>query len=424
MPASVLDNNIKWLDLGLLPEFGKDHRMGELLISPEHRGYIASVFGTAREHAVTAEIARGLTIAVSLASQCREDIAILQGGGSGAMRIANEATPPEKAISVRSGILGNEHTEGIVGELATADNFLYTRRFILTTAPDIVISVPGGFGTLNEVFEVFMLNQRGLINTKSLILLDDSSGFWADFKKFTLEELARSSADHKLLDNLMQIVGVDAPNFEEQIRAILDSTTPNRDTLNHSSINRSWFSESVRSQVLLDFEGALDHFSQKPQGAIPSTTLATVFGTYADQMKTEIQDKTVIATNRKTMEQMGQSVPLIPVFSKVTEPELPPLLSSQAIPAFGIEKLLCVPRFIQTTASDVQLFGEMNLDSIVAFTESIMLRQLKITSGSPLVCFEQKEGWSKFKAFLSTQVVRGRYINTADLDLFEVRKER
>ena len=45
---------------------------------------------------------------------------------------------------------------------------------------DIYIALPGGFGTLDEIFELIALNQLDLINKKIIIL--DINNFWYSLK--------------------------------------------------------------------------------------------------------------------------------------------------------------------------------------------------------------------------------------------------
>ena len=63
-------------------------------------------------------------------------------------------------------------------EIVTED--LFDRKKIMIKKSDIFIALPGGFGTLDEVFELIALNQLALINKKIIIL--DINNFWYSFK--------------------------------------------------------------------------------------------------------------------------------------------------------------------------------------------------------------------------------------------------
>ena len=63
-------------------------------------------------------------------------------------------------------------------EIVTKD--LFDRKNIMIKKSDFFIALPGGFGTLDEVFELISLNQLALIDKKIIIL--DINNFWNSLK--------------------------------------------------------------------------------------------------------------------------------------------------------------------------------------------------------------------------------------------------
>ena len=63
-------------------------------------------------------------------------------------------------------------------EIVTKD--LFDRKSIMIKKSDFFIALPGGFGTLDEVFELISLNQLALIHKKIIIL--DINNFWHSLK--------------------------------------------------------------------------------------------------------------------------------------------------------------------------------------------------------------------------------------------------
>ena len=57
---------------------------------------------------------------------------------------------------------------------------LFDRKSIMIKKSDFFIALPGGFGTLDEVFELIALNQLALIDKKIIIL--DINNFWHSLK--------------------------------------------------------------------------------------------------------------------------------------------------------------------------------------------------------------------------------------------------
>ena len=72
-------------------------------------------------------------------------------------------------------------------EIITKD--LFDRKSIMIKKSDFFIALPGGFGTLDEVFELISLNQLTLIDKKIIIL--DINNFWY-FLKNLIKDLKKS----------------------------------------------------------------------------------------------------------------------------------------------------------------------------------------------------------------------------------------
>ena len=58
----------------------------------------------------------------------------------------------------------------------------YERKKMMIKHADIFLILPGGFGTLDELFEVISLNQLGIIKKKVVLL--NINNFWNSFKVF------------------------------------------------------------------------------------------------------------------------------------------------------------------------------------------------------------------------------------------------
>lgn len=108
-----------------------------------------------------------------------KNITLIYGGGNaGIMGIISNATL-EKGGSV-TGIIPcilkdrEVHHEGIT-ELIIVDN-MHTRKKMLYEKCDAAIILPGGFGTMDEFFEMVTWNQLSIHNKKIFIL--NSAGFY------------------------------------------------------------------------------------------------------------------------------------------------------------------------------------------------------------------------------------------------------
>ncbi|WP_427869325.1 TIGR00730 family Rossman fold protein [Leucobacter luti] len=90
--------------------------------------------------------------------------------------------------------------------------YFFTRKLMLVKESSGFICLPGGFGTMDETFELLTLQQTGKSEPVPIVLLDREGGtFWRGFARFVTEELAGSgmiSVDD--LDRVLITDSVDA----------------------------------------------------------------------------------------------------------------------------------------------------------------------------------------------------------------------
>ena len=111
---------------------------------------------------------------------------VCSGGGPGIMRAANEGARRAGGRSVALGIKlpfeqgFNEYADT---ELSIEFQYFAMRKFWFVYPAKFIIAFPGGFGTLDEVFEVLTLIQTKKIDRPLPIILFDSK-FWSRFADF------------------------------------------------------------------------------------------------------------------------------------------------------------------------------------------------------------------------------------------------
>ena len=108
-----------------------------------------------------------------------KEITLIYGGGSvGIMGITSNATLERggKVTGIIPSILKDRevHHEGIT-ELIVVDN-MHTRKKMLYEKCDAAIILPGGFGTMDEFFEMLTWNQLSIHDKKIFIL--NTAGFY------------------------------------------------------------------------------------------------------------------------------------------------------------------------------------------------------------------------------------------------------
>ncbi|MFN3544036.1 MAG: TIGR00730 family Rossman fold protein [Thiobacillus sp.] len=158
-----------WRMLGIMAEFVEaTERLAS--IRPA-----VSIFGSARtppDHAyymLTEEIARKLSDA---------GFSVISGGGPGIMEAANKGAYFGKSPSVGLNIqLPHEQTANPYQDISQTFQHFFARKVMFVKFAAAYVVMPGGFGTLDELFEALTLVQTGKIARIPIILV--GNGFWA-----------------------------------------------------------------------------------------------------------------------------------------------------------------------------------------------------------------------------------------------------
>ncbi|MEO3811981.1 TIGR00730 family Rossman fold protein [Sphaerisporangium sp. B11E5] len=133
-----------------------------------------TVFGSARTPAGTPDYDLGVRLGGALA---KAGYAVITGGGPGCMEAANKGAREAGGISVGLGIeLPFEQKLNDYVDLGIEFRYFFVRKTMFVKYADAFVVLPGGFGTLDELFEAVTLVQTGKITQFPIVLLGTT--FW------------------------------------------------------------------------------------------------------------------------------------------------------------------------------------------------------------------------------------------------------
>lgn len=158
-------------------------------------------FGSARLSPYTRYYRLAHDIAGRLA---QDDFAIISGGGGGIMEASNRGAFDEQEVSIGFNIkLPHEQHLNPYATNNLQFNYFFTRKVMMTFYSHAFVCFPGGFGTLDEFFEVLTLMQTKKMPYAPIILVGDK--YWGDLDKFIRKHLLKRNLITKGDENLYVI---------------------------------------------------------------------------------------------------------------------------------------------------------------------------------------------------------------------------
>jgi hypothetical protein len=138
-------------------------------------GLAVTVFGSARikpdspYYAAAREVGRGIA---------ERGYAVITGGGPGIMEAANRGASEADGLSIGCNIeLPHEQAPNPYANLSIDFRYFFVRKTMFVKYSEAFVVFPGGFGTLDELFESLTLIQTGKVKRFPVVLY--GSDYWS-----------------------------------------------------------------------------------------------------------------------------------------------------------------------------------------------------------------------------------------------------
>jgi uncharacterized protein (TIGR00730 family) len=174
-----------------------------------------SVFGSARAKPESPDCQMAESLGAALA---RSGYAVITGGGPGVMEAANKGATEAGGLSVGLGIeLPFEQGLNDWCDIGIDFRYFFARKTMFVKYAQAFVVLPGGFGTMDELFEALTLVQTGKVTRFPVVLM--GSAYWQGLIDWMRDAMA---ADGKINSADLDLLCV-TDDVDEAIRHIVDA---------------------------------------------------------------------------------------------------------------------------------------------------------------------------------------------------------
>jgi uncharacterized protein (TIGR00730 family) len=190
-----------------------------------------SVFGSARTPVDSPEYAMGERLGAALADA---GFAVITGGGPGCMEAVNKGAQQAGGLSVGLGIeLPFEQRLNDWVDVGVSFRYFFARKTMFLKYAQAFVVLPGGFGTLDELFEALTLVQTRKVTSFPVILL--GTAYWRGLLGWMREVMVGqgyiNSVDADVLQctddvaEAVRIIKLADARHDEMINEVIDETS-------------------------------------------------------------------------------------------------------------------------------------------------------------------------------------------------------
>ncbi len=193
-------------DLKLVNNALKELRYSFKIFAPYRCVKKVIIFGSARSKKTSAEYKMAEEFTRSLT---HKGYMIVTGGGPGVMEAGNKGAKAGKEFALNIRLPFEQKPNPYINEKDKIINFKYffTRKLIFVKETDATAIFPGGFGTLDEGFEMLTLFQTGKAKPRPIVLMEpEGSTYWEAWKRFVNNEILKNGFIEKEDLKLFRVV--------------------------------------------------------------------------------------------------------------------------------------------------------------------------------------------------------------------------
>jgi uncharacterized protein (TIGR00730 family) len=197
-------------------------------------GPAVTIFGSARSDEDESMYRAARETASLLA---KTGFTIITGGGPGIMEAANRGAAEAGGESVGIGIdLPFEQGTNAYVTLPLEFNYFFVRKTMLAKYASGFVYFPGGFGTMDELFEALTLIQTGKMDRMPIVLF--GTEYWTGLRSWVIEFMQRSGYISPGDEALMHLTDDPAEVVETMIDHMRSRGTEDDDALQESEFLR------------------------------------------------------------------------------------------------------------------------------------------------------------------------------------------
>lgn len=185
------DEKVERGDLKILNATLKELRWAFKVYRPYRQQRKVTIFGSARTKRENISFSEAKKFGRLMAES---GWMVITGGAGGIMHAGNEGATRAKSFGANIILPFEQRPNPIVEDDRKLINFRYffTRKLIFVKESDAICLFPGGFGTLDELFEVLTLIQTGKMMPRPIILVEPKKlQYWKAWNQFVKNSLLK-----------------------------------------------------------------------------------------------------------------------------------------------------------------------------------------------------------------------------------------